>query len=495
MFFRSKLWLTISLILLGSVLVPASLSAQPQDSAYNPNELSYGLYWFGPNNANQKFVHGESNPYFDPGKPTLIFVHGWQPFLSYELPTFDFNGTDTAVAWINAGWNVGIFVWNQFSDETTGVLLGESWFANAPPPQGVTDAEAKIWTPDGPKGMRWRDWDDLPPFGDGYSDAPAGTPSAAELFYNAYVAAMTEHDYTGGNIRIAGHSLGNQMAVRLTKLVSDGIAAGNVPEKLRPTRVALLDPYWSPDGKSYLGGKTTGEMVREYVAGLLPAGTLFEWYHSSDWTTEPQGDSNEALKPMMLYATMEPTFALDDMNRHLAAQHLYFWSYAFDGPGACTGNGCLGMTRLLSKMSDSQLAAVMRSDYRWTQNGGQSSATPQDDTYQPELRAHAPYTITQLLAVPGVQTVGRAVTITATVEDKNNAPAGEGTLVTFGTDLGEISTRSAVSDGLASAQVTSAVPGVAHVTATTKGSGGTIQNVATVTFTGYVVLLPLVLRH
>jgi len=492
---RLKLWFTASLIFL-SVLVPASLSARNQASAYNPNELSYGLYWFGLNGANQKFVHGEANPYFDPTKPTLIFVHGWQPFLSYNLPNFDFNGTDTAAAWINAGWNVGIFVWNQFADETTGVVQGGSWFSNGPPPQGVTDAEAKIWTPNGPKGMRWRDWDSVPPLGNGYSNPPAGTPSAAELFYNEYVAAMTEHDYTGGNIRIVGHSLGNQMAVRLTKLVSDGITAGSVPEKLRPTRVALLDPYWSPGGKDYLGGKTTGEMVREYISELLPTGTLFEWYHSSDWTTEPQGDSNDALKPMTLYAVMNPAYVTEDKDKHLAAKYLYFWSYAFDGPAACAGDACLSMTRLLSKMSDSQLAAVMRSDYRWTQNGGQSSSTPQDDTYGAAIQSAAPYTITQLIADPTTQRVGGTVTITATVQDENGAPAGDGTLVTFSTDLGAVSARSAVSGGFAVAHVTSDAPGTAHIAATTRGTGGTAQGTVTVTFTQgtHRLYLPLIMR-
>lgn len=85
--------------------------------------------------------------------------------------------------------------------------------------------------------MRWRKG------GGSYEEAPAGTPSAAELFYDVYVAAMTEQNYTGGNIRIAGHSLGNQMVVCLAKLVKDGITAGAVPERLRPTRIALLDLY------------------------------------------------------------------------------------------------------------------------------------------------------------------------------------------------------------------------------------------------------------
>lgn len=349
-------------------------------SPYNPNELSYGLYWFGKNNANQKFVSGEANPYFDPVRPTLIFAHGWQPFISNNLPTFDFNGVDTAAGWIDAGWNVGIFVWNQFSDETTGVT--GAWFGDGPPPQGVLDAEAKIWSTNGPKGMRWRDWDNY--IGGGYSAPPPGTPSAGELFYQAYVAALPA-TYTQ-TIRIAGHSLGNQMVVRLTKLVDEGITSGAVPENLRPTRVALLDPYWSPglrtdipDGPA--AGRKTGDVVREYIAGLIPTGVLFEWYRSSTWTTPPQGDANDALKPLVFYAEMDPAFDADNLDKHLAAQHLYFWSHAFDGPAACTGNECLGMTRVLSKMSDQQLADVMSTPYYWIQDGGQNTATPADDTY------------------------------------------------------------------------------------------------------------------
>ncbi len=463
------------LLSLGTIVLPTLLTPLPAVSAsqsYNPYELSYGLYWFGVGGANQKFEAGEANAYFDPGKPTLIFVHGWQLTLSYTIPDFDYTGTDTAAAWIGDGWNVGIFAWNQFSDEPS-----------------VTDAEAKIWTPNGPKGMRWRDWDNLA----GYSAAPPGTPSAAELFYQSYVAAMTDHVYTGGNIRIAGHSLGNQMAVRLAELVDDGIAAGNVPQHLRPTRVALLDPYWSPGAKGYLDGGTTGDAVREYVEALLPTGTLFEWYWSSGWTTEPAGDSNDDLKPMMLYAAMDPAYASEGLEKHMAAQHLYFWSYAFAGPTPCSGDTCLAMTRLLSRMSDDQLAAVMRSDYWWAQSDGAFTATPGDDVYQSAIQSNAPYTVTQLATSALTATVGHVVTVTATVADDHGDPVDDGTLVAFGADLGDISPRSAAGDGIALAQLSSRTPGVAHVTATTRGAGGTVQRTAVVTFTGHCVHLPLVL--
>lgn len=485
----------LSLVCLGLLLSAAGVAlagppggrGAPAAPPYDPYELSYGLYWFGLGGASQKFVPGEMNPYFDPARPTLVFAHGWQPFLSSELPTFDYDGIDTAAGWIDAGWNVGIFVWNQFADETTGV--SGAWFGDGPPPQGVLDAEAKIWTASGPRGMRWRDWNDLI---DGYGDPPAGTPSAGTLFYQTYVAALTDQPYTGGAIRIAGHSLGGQMALRLAHLVDQGIAAGEVPQDLRPTRVALLDPYWSPDPRSYLDGRTTGDVAGQYVAELIPTGTLFEWYWSSAWTTLPQGDANDALKTMTLYAEMDPAYATADLDKHQAAKHLYFWSYAFEGPEPCTGEACLAMTRLLAKMGDDQLAAVMRSDHRWLQDAGQATASPGDDTYHPVLQSGAPYTVTMLVAVPASQMVGGTVAVTATVP---HAP--DGTLVAFDTDLGEISPRAVLDAGTASVGLTSGQAGAAHVSATTRGSGGPAQATITVTFatsTWVHIYLPLVLR-
>jgi hypothetical protein len=339
--------------------------------AYNPNELSYGLYWFGRDNAHQKFISGTVNPYYDPAKPTLIFAHGWQPGISAIYPpTFIYQhsvtaSVDTAAAWLDDGWNVGIFFWNQFSDE----------------PEDVRYAEAKIWTPAGPQRMRWKDG-----YGN-YHEAPTGTVSAGELFYNTYVEALS--GYTGPEIRVAGHSLGNQMAVRLTQLVSDSIAAGTVPTRLMPTRVALLDPYWSIEPKDYLSNKTTGETIRGYVADILAArDALFEWYWSSPLTVEPFGYTNSPLKPMMLFAEMQPgdSFAPDPMSKHCAAYHLYFWAYAFDRSPDCNGDGCLNMNRLLSRMTNNQLRAVMRPDYVWVQDGGQATATPKDDTFTSTLR-------------------------------------------------------------------------------------------------------------
>jgi len=459
--------LVIVLLALLFVRIP-TVGAVPQGDTYDPNTLSYGLYWFGLNNVNQKFVPGEDNPYFDPSKPTIIFVHGWQPGISASYPpNFTYRYTEgifprqvnTANAWVQAGWNVGIFYWNQFSDEPL-----------------VTDAEAKIWTPNGPKGMRWRR-------GDGsYAPAPPDTPSAGELFARTYIAAMTEHPYTGGNIRIAGHSLGGQMAVRMTWLVEQAIRAGDAPAAIRPTRVALLDPYWSLGPKDYLDGQTTAAAIRKYVADLLPTGILFEWYRSSVLTLPNQGDRNEPMEHMMLYADMHPAYVADAMSRHIAARHLYFWSYAFDGPPSCAGDACLHIHTLLARLSDAQLAALMRSDVMWQQTGGLYTASPNDDVYTSQTRSHAPYQVTDLVPEQAHAEPGETVVITATVKDADHHLVTDPVLVTFSTDLGHISVRVPAQDGHAVARLVSDQPGIAHIAATVRGTGNTPDQTTTVIF-------------
>lgn len=124
----------------------------------------------------------------------------------------------------------------------------------------VLDAEAKIWTAYGPKKMRWRD-------NKGEFHESTFNKSAGQLFYETFVKALK--DYKGNNIRIVGHSLGNQMAIYLAYMVNNAVAKGCLPSNLMIKRLALLDPYWSVGGgKDYLNGKWTGEVCREYIKDL-----------------------------------------------------------------------------------------------------------------------------------------------------------------------------------------------------------------------------------
>ena len=63
-----------------------------------------------------------------------------------------------------------------------------------------------------------------------YSSGPG--QSAGDLLFNSYKDNMA--GYSGSNIRILGHSLDNQMAIVLTKKISDAVTAGTLSSKLLP---------------------------------------------------------------------------------------------------------------------------------------------------------------------------------------------------------------------------------------------------------------------
>ncbi len=340
--------------------------------------LDYGLYWFGLGDVSQKFIAGQQNPYYDPAKPTVIFVHGWQKGTTVSGYRTTFNylkndstygvNVDAADAWIKKGWNIGIFYWNQFADEDE-----------------VTDAEAKIWSANGPKQMRWRKSDGT------YSNEFTPNKSAGDLFYDTFVAAMS--GYKGNNIRIAGHSLGNQMAVRLAKMVSDSVDNGTLPSNLRPKRVALLDPFWSKYGKDYLNGKTTGETVRTYTSALISKGVVFEQYRSSGINAVGIGDANTEIEKLTCFVNMAPWYvpSHDLAGKHSAAYNLYFLSFGSEPPKECTINWLnqrklTGKSAASASTSDERIKEMMVADKEWTQVEGRYTQSTDDDWYEVKSR-------------------------------------------------------------------------------------------------------------
>jgi pimeloyl-ACP methyl ester carboxylesterase len=203
-----------------------------EPSTFDCRTLDYGIYWYGPGHTAQKAVAGTQSAFFDPHKPTVIYTHGWQrgSIKSRQREDYRFDNVDNGQkkllsdAWLAAGWNIGIFYWNQFADE-----------------EDVRNAETKIWSKSDPTtdpvGIRWRQCDDT------YSTTGSPNESIGEIFLEAYRTAMA--GYKGSNVRLVGHSLGNQLVTRLAGLIADGVKSGGLPPNLLPTRVALLDSWWS----------------------------------------------------------------------------------------------------------------------------------------------------------------------------------------------------------------------------------------------------------
>lgn len=367
----------ILLAVLGGLLGWFLVGSQREKPAVQP-ELEPGLYWYGRNQTSQKAEVGTPNPYYDPDKPVIIFVHGWMPNQAGSPPTFRFHHLDEqrdieytydlAEAWLNDGWNIGIYYWHPFADEDV-----------------VWDAEDKIWTAETAVAMRWRDATGT------YHTDNMPRQSASQLFYNAYRAAL--RDYTGPEIRVAGHSLGNQMATLLTLQIIEGIAAGEVTANLLPARLTLLDPFWSPLDKAYLDGQRTGTVLRQRILEeVIPRGIAVEWIRSSLLTeTSVWGEYTPELQQEATYIELDPDFcaAIDQTCRHDAAWHLYFLSFAYNPPQECLSapgtEDCVptGISIPMAGTATKDVLPLMSLPYGWTQIAGSSQVngriTPNTD--------------------------------------------------------------------------------------------------------------------
>lgn len=345
---------------------------QWQNEVARPWSPDYGLYWKGYDDATLKAEPGVPNPYYDPTRRTLIYVHGWQPETRGRRESMVWSHgafeADLAAAWLDEGWNVGVFYWDQFADEPI-----------------VTDAEAKIWTSVGPQGMRYR-----LPSGNYVVAEEALEQSMGELLLDTYTAVLA--DYTGDEIRLLGHSMGNQLVVQLSGDVATAVSAGDLNPHLLPQRVILADPFWSHGQKPFLDGATVGQQVREIIVDeLLPRGVLVEWYRSSYLTGPMTSEANEALQAQVLYAQMQPLFcaAFDQVCRHEASWHQYLLSYRTAPPPECAPEAellmpCVSTGRrvLLARQSAAEVAERMAEPAVWVQVWGPAN-TAVDGRYTP----------------------------------------------------------------------------------------------------------------
>ncbi|MGL4368733.1 MAG: Ig-like domain-containing protein, partial [Spirochaetota bacterium] len=340
-------------------------------------DLDYGFFFLGSQGEYQKAVAGVTNAYYDSAKPTVIFFHGWQsgstdndfdwdnPFFYYSSKIPAYNAVSK---WRDAGWNVCIANWAQFADE------GE-----------VKDAQAKLWLGDSDrKDMRYRVREDSV-----YVQYDK-TRSVTDLFYDQYVAFFK--DYSGGNIRFLGHSLGNQAATLLAYKISCNINSGNIDSYYMPGRIVLLDPFWGNNKEACCGNMWVGEQCVNYMTTMLTRDSIaLEEYRTSWYIGSYLGDSLLNMRKRAAYYRITPgssvLSSLDVTDLHSYAYNWYALSidkivYADKTPGS-NGIGALtGDETVKSIMNWDFTANAVRSTlYKYTNNAGASTVTPTDDSF------------------------------------------------------------------------------------------------------------------
>jgi hypothetical protein len=340
-----------------AVLAATQAHAQSALDRANFDNLDVAIYWYGANGVNQRAVPGQSNPFFNPARPTVIYMHGWQPNTVQSLSRETFNRSelnsngDVARPWIDRGWNVGIFYWNQFADE------GE-----------VKDAEAKIYTAAGPRQMRWRN------AAGNYTAGPA--QSVTTQFISVYRAAMS--GYTGSQVRLVGHSLGAQLAINAASELLRQRNAGTLASNLLPLRVALLDAAFLNGARDYLGGKWPGEVARENVSANR--GTLsYEYYRTSGATSNGFiGDTNQGLIDMVTMTEIKPWYfnAFEIDKKHRMAPGWYFESM-----GTSVKVKCTGRVALSASVDNATLRNYANAATKFEQLDGKYTRGVSDDTF------------------------------------------------------------------------------------------------------------------
>lgn len=199
-----------------------------------PEKLDVGIYWLGPDMTEEKAISGKSSRFYDPSAPTLIYMHGWTgagdgstvhcerpvTLTSCSQPPCAANQgllkEPLGLPWLKAGWNVGIFRWDQLADEPC-----------------ERDAEEKVWLDRNGDGLLWRSFPR-----NGSANYPVGrlvdSPSVTDMCVESVKEAMP--GYAGPSVRFVGRAIGAQLALRCAAQLHED------EDPTAPQRVALLEP-------------------------------------------------------------------------------------------------------------------------------------------------------------------------------------------------------------------------------------------------------------
>jgi hypothetical protein len=349
---------------------PKTLEPQFADGSINqnPGPDQPAAYWAAKNRYDSQL---EKEEYFNPNAPTLIFIHGWSPDevekkgrfdLCYQYKKQDDVYSDlynTLQYWKERGWNVGIFYWNQFADE---------YF--------IPQAESKLYEGTDSQEPRWK-----------YLDAHGvvqycsstlskqciamplnkngGSSTVTELAYAAYLSAFPQNYQ--GEARIAGFSLGSQLAIQLTDL------ALHNPHAVQPSQLVLLDPYFSmrrvprllepirdmnvqilfdlinTSEKMHQGKPLAISMYRGSGLSTLAYLTLIK---------NPAIDRYIAYTRFYPYYLTETAWALP-MAQHVATPYLYFQSMSAQPPIQCVvKDNCTPISHINAASGDEDVSLM-----------------------------------------------------------------------------------------------------------------------------------------
>ncbi len=292
--------------------------------------LDYGLYWFKDDHNALRAVPGQDDDYFSPSRPTVIYVHGWQPDelkVKRRESWTRGDGPDSkqieymAQIWKDKGYNVGLFYWNQFANSgsvnlpqieakmyrTTGV------YSNEAPGRAMDYALYSATAKDHTENY--------------YDTTQFATVNVTDLFYTAYTENLV--NYVPGptkDLRLIGHSLGTQLIARTMALV----AQYNPPNVPLPQRIALFDP-------AYVSIGTRDNQVG-YISTLSTAGVAIEVYQSTNLQTLLRlfGNDPSPVFDQCAYQRISPDWLPNPVDSH--GEPIRWYSLSMKNPAFGTAS-------------------------------------------------------------------------------------------------------------------------------------------------------------
>lgn len=359
---------------------------------YYYDELDYGFYFFdaqpGTNPTAdavgcQKYVPGVANRFFDPTKPTIIYVHGNAPGSveqgsreNFLLSAGGLNVQSHNI-WKAQGWNVAIFYWIQFADEG---------LAHSAPPVRV---EQKIYDHNAGVGMRWKN------SSNNFVNSGLNRP-VKNLFAEKYLEIFNS-GYSGAEIRIVGNSLGGNLTMagllRLHRLGAPRM----------PSRVTLMDPFWSPvynptmatllnyplRSVNFDENVTSSDEYGGLSAEILKnRGIAIEYFRTS--LLGGSGPSLRAAKAAAFTHFGASFLGNNHFQKHTVPVRQYFHSRSVSPPleifrpNPWTAWATTGLQAGSAATSTARIKQMMRSDKHWNQINGRGTASMADD--QMEIR-------------------------------------------------------------------------------------------------------------
>ena len=276
-------------------------------------------------------------------KPTLIYFHGEMPNMSNKRVSFTldeeeytddtysnnrtrFNDRDLSnirelyYYWDKAGFNVGIFHYEQFADDTSKNILSKIYdnsnlsYKNGE--ETITSSNSDL------------------------------SHSLVEVFVATYLNEFTDRPLRGEEIRFIGNGVGANFALAVVEYMEYFFAKGEISGIYMPRRVTLTDPYLSEDNidlniewkndsiNDFTINDTSIDNALEYTAKSVKAlnrkGVIFEYIESDekyeDFENEDYDILVENTAMLMFRETYSQNFSADYLALNRISLDWYLYS-------------------------------------------------------------------------------------------------------------------------------------------------------------------------